>query len=411
MKRIVYTIAVVGWLVGLAACTPEGSVGGAGGTTAARVDPKDGGPGPDAASPQDSPGPITTEGLSGQLDSILENFVDAELPGVALLVVHDGHILHARGYGLADVEAAREITPMTSMRMGSVSKQFTALAAVTLAADGTLSLDDPVRKHFDAAVFEGITIKHLLQHTSGLAEYFEVFQEEWDRSKVAVNDDVVGWYMDNDPEGFFAPGEDWKYSNGGYSVLASIVAKTSGQSLPELTRSRIFGPLGMSSSLFFNLAEPEPIPSRAFCYSVEEGEASQVDGNYLNGIVGEGGLYTTLLDYARWDQALFGDELVPRQWIAEAFRPAVLSSGEVVQRDSYESLGYGPMGYGYGWGVSLRDDDRVVVHAGGWYGTRTLTIRHIDVPYTIAIFSNNGSIDPEAIAKEVEKAVRTGLGL
>ena len=175
---------------------------------------------------------------------------------------------------------------------------------------------------------------------------------------------------------------------------------------PAYTHARIFDPLEMEHSLFFNLAEPAPIPNRAFCYSIDdEGAIEQVDGNYMNGILGEGGLYTTLLDYAKWDRALRDGRLLSSSVLAEAFTPAVLNDGRIASQEVDDDAP--AAGYGYGWSVSLGDGPRIASHGGGWYGVRTYTLRTLDDGYTIAVFMNRDDLDPAEITRDIE-ALLTG---
>ncbi|MGD8451351.1 MAG: serine hydrolase domain-containing protein [Phycisphaerae bacterium] len=353
---------------------------------------------------------VRTERLSPAIDAIVAEQVEPDGPGVALLVVHAGKILHAQGYGMADVEHGIPLTPISMMRTASVSKQFTAMAVLLLAEDGAIRLDDPVRRFFDSPVYEGMTVRHLLQHTSGLADYFDVFEKDWDRSKIVTNDDLIEWYTRTAPKPAFASGEQWQYSDGGYSLLASIVAKVSGRSFPAFVRERIFAPLGMNRSLFFNLAQPEPMQNRAWCYDKSaDGRFERVDGSYMNGVVGEGGLYTTLLDYYLWDQALYGERLLPHERIEEAYTPAVLNDGTQAIAD--DAMFCSDPGYGYGWITAQRGGRRIVFHPGDWYGARALTIRHIDERCTLALLSNNGEISLADIARRVDTLVRAHLGL
>lgn len=193
------------------------------------------------------------------------------------------------------------------LNLGSVSKQFTALSILLLREQGKLSLSDSLRKFFPELPYGGITVRHLLTHTSGLPDYIETMVAKWDHKKVAFNADMIGFLSREKPPILFKPGQRWEYSNTGYAMLASIVEKTSGQTFAQFTAQHIFKPLGMSRSRVYNTrySAPEVISDFAYgvVYSDSLGKYVRPDQlpqsdmvYYLDGIQGQGRIHSTVGD-------------------------------------------------------------------------------------------------------------------
>jgi len=186
----------------------------------------------------------------------MSSVVRSDAPGAAVMVIRDGKIVHQKGYGLANVEAKTPIDEHTMFDLASVSKQFTAMAIMILAERGKLSYDDPLTKFFPEllAYAAKITVRHLLNHTSGLPDYMGEYQKVGNPDFEPTAREVIGILARID-EPLFAPGEKWQYSNSGYVVLAQVAEKASGVAFPAFVKTNIFDPLGMSSSLVADAAE------------------------------------------------------------------------------------------------------------------------------------------------------------
>ena len=315
-------------------------------------------------------------------------------PGASVSVIRDGEVLLAEGFGLADVPEGRPLSRTTPVRLGSVGKQFTAMAIMILADRGELSFHDPVSRWVpELQRFPGIQVSHLLNHTSGLPDYYELPDEEFaavadsDGDPVLTNNDVVTIF-ERWGEPRFAPGEEYEYSNPAYEVLALIVQRVSGLSFGEFLEENVFGPLGMESAAV--RARPETIiPQRAIGYRPGESDGSWVenDDHPANWLVGAGGVYASLDDLFRWDQALYTNELVSQPILDLAFSPTTLNDGRVSE-------------YGFGWNVSEVMGRSAVHHGGAWVGFRANIIRFVTDRTTVIVLSN-ASASAGDLAREV----------
>lgn len=316
---------------------------------------------------------------SRKVDALFAVLNDGLQPGAAVMVIRDGEIVHQAGYGYANLEQQTPITADSAFRLASVSKQFTAMAVMVLAEDGSLSYDDPVSRYLPAlAPYDGVTIRQMLTHTSGLPEYYDVIDSS---AGMPRNADALA-LLGTISEPAFAPGERYEYSNPAYDMLAPLVESVSGKDFATFMRERVFGPAGMRSSLIFDHTEPA-IPHRVTGYEPDGAGFQLNDYDPLNHIVGSGGMYSTLNDFYRWDQVLYSERLVSRATLDEAFTPARLNNGKSTD-------------YGFGWRIDDYKGQRRVRHGGSWVGFRTHIARYPDVGLSVVILSNRADLDPES---------------
>lgn len=326
---------------------------------------------------------------SAQVDRIFEDFTHGVQPGAAVMVILDGEVVHSRGYGYANLVEETPITPASTFRLGSVSKQFTAMAIAILADKGELDYSDQISQHVPVlSAYEGVTIRHLLTHTSGLPDYYDEFDaSEWtERGMLPANIDVMTYEGSMDGP-LFPPGEKYVYSNPAYEALPLVVEAVSGQDFATFMRDRLFRPSGMSGSLIHDHKRPQ-IERRVLGYSGESGVYTLYDDDPLNGIVGSGGQYSTLKDFYHWNQVIENEELVSPETWKEILTRARLNSGEAID-------------YGFGWRLdSYRGYDRMA-HGGSWVGFRTAITRYSTAGLTIIILSNRAEYDPVAASDRV----------
>lgn len=313
-----------------------------------------------------------------QVDALFAPYAEGAQPGAAVMVIRDGEIVHQAGYGYANLEKRTPIGADSAFRLASVSKQFTAMAVMVLAEDGKLTYDDPISRYLlELAPYEGVTIRHLLTHTGGLPEYYDIIDTS---AGMPSNADALA-LLGQMGEAVFAPGERYEYSNPGYDMLASLVAAASGTDFATFMKQRIFTPLRMTSSLVHDHTRPA-VANRAIGYEPDGDGYKLNNDDPLNGIVGSGGVYTTLNDLFRWDQALYDETLVSRATLDEAFTPASLNNGESID-------------YGFGWRIEENNGHRCIRHGGSWVGFRTHIARYPDDRFTIVILSNRADFTPE----------------
>ncbi len=332
-----------------------------------------------AAGCGDPPDTPNTPSKSAQVDALFTHLAPGVQPGAAVMVVQNGTIVHQAGYGYADLEKQTPVTPDTSFRLASVSKQFTAAAVLALADDGKLSIDDPVAHYLPAlAPYNGVTIRHLLTHTGGLPEYYDTIDTDKARPTNADALALLGQMASPD----FAPGERYAYSNPGYDMLAPLVEGASGMEFAAFMKERIFEPAGMTSALIHD-HRPPVIPNRALGYAPDGDAYAPNDDDPLNGIVGSGGMYASLNDFFHWDQALYSDSPLNESSIEAAFTPMQLNDGTSTD-------------YGFGWRIDEYDGRPRVRHGGSWVGFRTHIARYPDDAFSIVILSNRADMDPES---------------
>lgn len=325
--------------------------------------------------------PVSTEALSrsGQVDALFAEFTEGVQPGAAVMVIENGEVVHRAGYGYANLEERTPIAADTAFRLASVSKQFTSMAVMLLAGEGRLAYDDAVSRYLpQLSPYPGVTFRHLMTHTGGLPEYYDVIDTS---AGMPSNSDALALLATMDGTAF-APGERYEYSNPGYDMLASLVAAISGTDFPAFMRSRIFAPLGMQGTLVHDHTRPD-VPQRALGYAPDERGGYVLDNDDpLNGIVGSGGVFSTLNDLYRWDQALYGEALVSQATLEEAWTPARLNDGTAVD-------------YGFGWRVEDHRGHLRVRHGGSWVGFRTHIARCPEERFSVIILSNRADMNPE----------------
>lgn len=324
--------------------------------------------------------------LEARVDSLISSYVTMNSPGAAVLISYQGSPLIKKGYGLRNIATKESITPTTNMRMASVSKQFTALSILTLVEEGLLNLDDPAQDYLPYPIFEGVTIEQLMKHSSGLPDYYDYFDKEWPRDQVVENQDVLEW-LKTDPKPAFQPGTKWEYSNTAFLMLAVIVEKVSGMEFSQYARTKVFERLGMNRTQYFNLAKPVDIPERSVCHGKEGGSFKSVDGFFMNGVMGDGAVYTNLEDYLRYDQVLRNDSIFSNQVYQLIWKPGAVP----VDKNVY---------YASGWFVDDKQEE--TSHSGGWFGTSTYVYRGLKNGITVAVFCNASDLlSPGKLAKEL----------
>jgi len=344
-------------------------------------------------------------GNINKIDAVFAGMDAPQHPGAGLLVVDHNEIVYKKCYGLAHVEAGRPVTADTSFYLGSISKQFTAMAIMLLAEQGKLRFEDRLSAFFPQLPSWGseISLSHLLHHTSGLPGYVQFFSSsaavfEWAREINGVtNEAVLERTMEfGAPE--FPVGTQYAYSGIGYVLLAMIVAIVSGQSFADFLKANVFDPLGMKHTVAYDQSRPER-HRLAHGYWKEKDRFERWDYPMLT--VGDGGLFSTLDDLFLWDQALNTERLVSKAALEQAFTSGTTNDGT-------------PVNYGFGWYTdvsafvnatereqlrALGADLRYVAHGGSCVAYYNYMIRLLDTKRTIIVLTNCGPIVPVAEAK------------
>jgi CubicO group peptidase (beta-lactamase class C family) len=320
---------------------------------------------------------------AARIDALIRPYEGA-VPGAGVLVVRDGLPIVRRSVGLADLEGRVPATPATNYRLASMTKQFTAAAILLLAEDGRLSLGDPVRKWLPSlpAAADAITIRHLLTHTSGLIDYEDVMAEGTTRQ---LHDADVLRLLESQNRTYFAPGAAYRYSNSGYSLLALIVGRASGSDFASFLRERIFRPLHMQNTVAFEEGI-STVADRAYGYSFINNAWTRTDQSLTSAVLGDGGIYSSIDDLAKWDAALYDNRLLRAESLRAAFAPATKTDDPAVQ-------------YGYGW----RMTGESLWHSGETMGFRNVIVRFPQHRLTVVVLTNRDDPEPYFLALAIAK--------
>lgn len=308
-----------------------------------------------------------------QVDSLFSSYAGKNTPGAALLIIKDGKPLMKKCYGMADVERQIPVTEQTNFRLASVTKQFTAMCIMMLEERGKLSYDQPLTEIFPNFPSYGktITIRHLLNHTSGLIDYESLIP---DTATIQVLDKDVLQMMISQDSTYFPPGSQYRYSNSGYAVLAMIVERVSGQGFAQFLKENIFQPLGMNMTVAYQQGVSE-VSHRAYGYANENGQLVPKDQSLTSAVLGDGGIYSSIHDLFKWDQALYTQRLVRTETLQQAFTPGELNDGTKLD-------------YGFGWRIdSYRGVERLH-HTGQSCGFATIIQRYPEKNFSIIILTN-----------------------
>lgn len=340
-----------------------------------------------------------TRTLALRIDSLVSRVPD--FSGV-VMVAHQGKPIYHKAFGYRNF-LTREPNDTTSVfELASVSKQFTAAAIMLLQQEGKLQYDDSLHQYISELPYDGITIRHLLNHTSGLPDYQSIMDAHWDKSKVAGNEDNIACLKQYHPEKLFEPGEQYAYSNTGYMLLASIAEQASGEDFIQYCNRKIFEPLQMTSTAIRTRDEKNSLPHMAWGNLWVEDKHEYVSADsfpefnytiWLGNRKGPGRVSSTAADLLKWDQALYSHALFTEAALSEAFKPARLNSGALSM-------------YGFGWEIEQHATlGKVVRHSGDNPGYKTQIVRYINANKTIILLSNNAHAQFEELLKGLEELV------
>ncbi len=332
------------------------------------------------------------DSLVKRIDAVFARYGSLDAPGCAMGVFQGGRIVAEKGYGAANIEYRIPLTPTSPMIMGSVSKQFTAASIALLAQDGRLALTDDIRKYLPEIPDFGktITIDHLVHHTSGLRDFWALYEAAGARldDGYTVNDILTLAARQHHLN--FDPGAEYNYSNTGYVALGEIVHRVSGKTLREFAGERIFGPLGMTSSHFHD-DHNEPVRGRVIAYSPAGAGKWRIDV-WANDIVGQGGLMTTVDDLAKWDENFYTGVVGGQAFLARQLQRGRLNDGT-------------QLAYAFGLEVGDYRGLPMVEHSGSTGGYRTDITRFPTRHTSVVTMCNLSTADAVGLAHQVADLV------
>ncbi len=329
-----------------------------------------------------APSELNTDAKAAKVDQLFANFIADDEPGAAVIVIQQGKVLYQAAYGLADLDQAIPLTPRHIFHIGSVGKQFTAIAIMQLYQAGKLGYDDSIRTYLPElpAWANAVTIRHLLHHTSGLPDYTDkLIDQLLARSDLPTNADLIAalttWRkLPN------APGEEFEYSNVGYDLLGSIIARVAGQSFQAYLDRQIFRPLGMTQS--FSLPNATKQRGKLVAHSYEAADSEPYDEDPLDGLLGSGSVYSTVEDLYRYDQALYTDKLVKQAVLAEAFQSGILPDGSKTD-------------YGFAFELERWQKRAYVAHSGAWLAFQSDYVRFPKEQLSVFVLLNRSYAIPD----------------
>jgi CubicO group peptidase (beta-lactamase class C family) len=327
---------------------------------------------------------------AGQIDALFAS-VGPTAPGAAVLVIKDGQKVFERGYGVTDLRTLHKIDAHSNFRLASVTKQFTAMAIMLLVHDGKLGYEQPLTEIFPGfpAYGKSITVRHLLNHTSGLVDYEDLMAKQYgntpDDQIPQISDAGVLALLEKTDATKFPAGAKWEYSNSGYCMLAMVVEKVSGKSFGQFLKERIFVPLRMANTLAYEKGKSE-VPNRAYGHTPQGKGFRETDQSSTSATLGDGGVYTSVDDMARWDDALQHHTLLSEKEMQPALTAAQPSGGPAQENGHFVS-------YGFGWFLEPYQGRRRMWHYGETVGFRTSIQRFPADGLSVIVLCNRADLN------------------
>jgi len=340
---------------------------------------------------------------ASELDALFSKFSNPREPGCAVLVMRNSAVVVEKSFGVRDLRSFHPIDSATNFRLASLTKQFTAMAIMLLVRDGKLHYDDRLSDIFPdfPAYGRTITIRNLLNHTSGLIDYEDVMQKQNpgvpDDYIPQIHDAGVLALMKQQSTTKFPPGSRWDYSNSGYVVLAMVVEKISGTSFGDFLQQRIFKPLAMSNTIAYEKGKNE-VKNRAYGHTHTVAGWRETDQSSTSATLGDGGVYTSLDDLEKWNRSLDQHTLLNADGMAPALRAPEWNHAPLLTRDG----AIAPR-YGFGWFLDPLDGHARYSHYGETVGFRNAVQRFPNDRLTVIVLSNRAELDAPALAEAIAK--------
>ncbi len=335
---------------------------------------------------------METKKVSHKLDSLLKRINKRHDFHGSLLVAKNGKVLYENYVGYADFQKKELLNEASVFQLASVSKQFTAAAIMLLYERNQIQLTDTVNKYFPDFPYENITIKNLLNHTSGLPRYFWVAEHEWKQEKAPTNSEMMALLESSKAQRYFKPGRNFDYSNTGYFVLASIVEKVTGKSFSVFVKKNIFEPLDMKDSFVLSSENNSTVENRLDGYRLYRGWRHLKINNTVNdAIVGDKNVYSSSKDLFKWTLGLSSGKLLSKESLN-----LMHAKGETI---------YGrKVPYGFGLRINTKDQN-TIYHYGKWNGFSTGLTQYQDDELVVIILEHTSYNAMSSLNKKVKKII------
>ncbi len=317
---------------------------------------------------------------SKRLHATFENLHKKHAFSGAVLYAEKGRLVYKEAFGYADIRKKTNITTTSSFQIASVSKMFAATAALMLFKDSLVQLDTDIRAYLPEFPYEGITIRLLMNHRSGLSRYMTLAHEQWkDKTIPLTNDEMLKLFVKHKPTVYFQPNNGFHYCNTNYAILANIIERVSKSSFDHFITNKIFKPLKMDDSFVYNMNGEKEVSAYILKgipgYRYSGWRPIRQRNEYLNGVMGDKGVYTSVEDMFKFDQALYNNTLISDSTLQLAFEPGSPKSRKRIDN------------YGFGWRIK-GDRENTVYHYGWWKGFRAFYIRDMKQQKSIIVLSN-----------------------
>ncbi|WP_298356313.1 serine hydrolase [Runella sp.] len=329
---------------------------------------------------QPTPKQITT------LDSALTKLYERGMLNGVFLLAQEGKAVYKKAFGISNLTTREPLKTTSAFNLASISKQFTGMMIMMLKEKDKLSFDDKVQRHLPEFPYSNITIRHLLNHTSGLPEYFELATQYYNTLDTLTNEKVLQLLKNHQPKLAFEPNGKFSYCNTGYVLLAMVIEKASGMLIQDYFNQQIVKPLGLKDTYLYNFTIKQYPANRVFGVIRENGQMLPNDLVRLDGVSGDGNVYSSVEDLLKWEQALYTEKLVSASTLKEAFTPAKLNDGTISR-------------YGFGW--FLDESGKKMSHTGSWVGFLNNISRDIDKKITWIILTSSTDATARSIIKDI----------
>jgi N-acyl-D-amino-acid deacylase len=312
-----------------------------------------------------------------QLDFVLTKLYQSSRFNGTILYAEKGKIIYKKAFGITDCRTNQPLTTSSSFNLASVTKQFMCMCIMILKERGQLDYDDNVKKYIPEIPYDSISIRNLMTHTSGIPEYFDLFQRYKTPLDTLTNEKLITQFATYKPAPDFATGTKWNYCNTNYVLIASIIERISKEPINVFVKKNILDPLKLKDTYVYHVLMPSVPVNHVYGFE-ETGEKKKLnDLTPFDGVVGDGNIYSSVEDLYKWEQSLYTEKLVKKETLAEALQPVKLKDGSTYP-------------YGFGWGIT-NDKDGEYSHTGGWAGFGNLIYRDTKGRRTIIALSSGSS--------------------
>ena len=333
----------------------------------------------------------TLKELVAKFDKSVDSLYELNEFNGNILLAKNGVKFYEKSIGFTDSTTTHKLTPESAFNLASISKTFTSSIVLMLMQEGKLKIDDHVSKYIADFPYKNITIRHLLNHTHGIIEYFDWVKDTLNINDTIGNHKLLDLLVQHKPALVSVPGEKFSYCNTGYAVLSVVLESISGMTYSELLENKIIRPLGLQHTYIQTVNMPNSPKSRVYGMKYNHGKWNSFDLTSLDEVVGDGNIYSTVGDLLKWDQALRNGKVLKLETLQEAYTPVIVQ-------------GKPKMAYGFGW--IINDNGKKVSHSGSWNGFKNNMVRDLQKGYTLISLSNGtAGISAWKLQQEFEKEI------